>query len=109
MKRLVQILVAAVWLVGAVAGGLDVRLSTPAPKEPSMQLVIDTDHARLGVDRNRVVLAVETPWHSDWRVAAPMPELLGPNRPENSPRSQSEPDAHPSIVTFVIRSLAALP
>ena len=109
MKRLVQILVAAIWLAGAVAGGLDVRPSTPAPEEPSMKLVIDTDHARLGVDRNRVVLAVETPWQSDWRVAAPMPELLVPIRPEDSPRSQSEPDAQPSIVTFVIRSLASLP
>jgi hypothetical protein len=109
MKRLVQLLVAAIWLAGAVAGGLDVRLSTPAPEEQSMQLVIDADHARLGIDRNRVVLAVETPWHSDWRVAAPMPTPLVPNRPENPPRSQSEPESQPSIVIFVIRSLAALP
>jgi Na+-transporting methylmalonyl-CoA/oxaloacetate decarboxylase gamma subunit len=109
MKRFVQILVAAIWLVGAVVGGFDVHPSAPVPKEPSMKLVIDTDHARLGVDRDRVVLAVETPWHSDWRVAAPMPDPLVPNRPEDSPRSQSEPDAQPSIVAFVIRSLASLP
>ena len=109
MKRLVQILVAAIWLAGAVAGGLDVRPSTPAPEEQSMHLVIDADHARLGVDRNRVVLAVETPWHSDWRVAAQMPERVASNSPEDPPRSQSKADAQPSIVTFVIRSLASLP
>lgn len=109
MKRLVQILVAAIWLAGAVAGGLDVRPSTPAPEEQSMHLVIDADHARLGVDRNRVVLAVETPWNSDWCIATPMPERLVPNHPENPPRSQSEPESQPSIVTFVIRSLASLP
>ena len=109
MKRLVQILVVAIWLVGAAVGGLDAKPPEPDSEETSMQLVIDTDHARLGVDRNRVVLVVETPWHSDWRVAAPMPERVAPSSPEDPPRSQPKPDAQPSIVTFVIRSLLSLP
>ena len=121
MKRLVQTLVAAIWIVGAVAGDLDVRSSEPVPEEPSMQLVIDTDHARLGVDRTgpspggivqirtRVVLAVETPWHSEWRVAVPMPKMFVPSRSEEPPCSPSEPEAQPSVITFVIRSLLPLP
>jgi len=109
MKRLVQILLVAIWLVGAAVGGLDAKPPEPASEETSMQLVIDTDHARLGVDRNRVVLAVETPWHSDWRVAAPMPKMFVPSRSEVPPCSQSKPDAQSSIVTFVIRSLLSLP
>ncbi len=109
MKRLVQTLVAAIWIVGAVAGGLDVRSSEPVPEEPSMQLVIDTDHARLGVDRTRVVLAVETPWHSEWRVAVPMPKMFVPSRSEEPPCSPSEPEAQPSVITFIIRSLLPLP
>jgi len=109
MKRLVQILVVAIWVTGAIVGDLDMQPSKPVSEEPSMQLVIDTDHAHLGIDRNRVVLAVETPWHSVWRVAAPMPKMFVPSRSEEPPCSQSEPENRPSIVPFVTRSLLSLP
>jgi hypothetical protein len=108
MKRFVQILVAAIWLVGAVVGGFDVHPSAPISEEPSMRLVIDTDHARLGVDRSRVVLAVETPWQSRWCVAAPLPEILTPNRSTKT-SSRSETAAPSSIFPSIIRSFAPLP
>lgn len=109
MKRLVQILFVAIWIVGTVVGGLDVWSSGPALEEGSLHLLVDTDHARLGANRSHVVLTIKSPWRSWWRVTAPIPEILAPDRSEKPPPSHAEAAAPSSALPPVIRSLASLP
>lgn len=108
MKRLVQILFIAAWLVGAVAGHLPRQPSASGAEDGSMHLLVDTEYARLGADQSQIVLSVELSGHAEWRATAPMPALLAPKWSE-APSSQSGTAAQRAVVTFLIYSLSLLP
>ncbi|GEM_PF-3946223 len=106
MKRLVQILVVAAWIAGALIGGRPDAPTEPDPTDDSVQLLVDTNYAQLGVTRSQAVLTIRTPWQSTSRVTAPLPVALTPNR--SAKRSRPKAAASPSVVPFVIRALASL-
>jgi hypothetical protein len=108
MKRLVQLLLVAAWIVGAVLGDLPQRSSASGAEDASMHLLVETERAQLGVEKSRVVLTVETPWHSQWRVTAPLPEILTPD-PVTEPSSRSETAAPSPVCPSLIRSFVPLP
>lgn len=110
MTRLAQVLVLAVWIAGAAIGVLTVQSSPPSSANESLTLLLDTDYAHLGVDRTHVVLAVTTPWQSEWRMAAPRPKRLVQPRSEEAPSApQSEAPVAQTVVCFFIRSLVPAP
>lgn len=108
MIRPAKVLVLVVWVVGAVLGGLTVQPSPPPSADESWTLLIDTDYMDLGVTRTQAVLVVTTPWQSEWRAAAPLPNQGDQSRSEHAAAPQSEaPTAHP-VVAFLIRALVPL-
>jgi hypothetical protein len=70
MKRLVQFLLFAVWLVGAVTGGLTVQPDDPPT--PATAAVADVDRSGLRVQEDRIVMAVHM-GENRWRLVAPVP------------------------------------
>jgi len=103
MTHLSQFLLVAIWMVGAVVWGLPSESSTSPPETESYQWLIDTDRVRLGLDRSRVVLMIETSGPSDWRVSASVPAQLAPDRtgePSAAHGSEAAP-VLPSIIRLV--------
>lgn len=76
MKRLVQLIFLVVWLAGAVTAELTIQTPEPNAAGDNVHLLAETDRADLGVKGDQVILIVETPWHSEWRIAAPVPAFL---------------------------------
>lgn len=108
MRRLVRFFLVLTWLVGAALGGLTGEPSESPPEDERLHLLVDTDHARLGVTRSRVFLVSTTSWESEWCLSAPLPETLIPRRPEQSSsdrRVQAPPP--PPLVSLIIRLLAS--
>lgn len=98
MKRLLQFLVVAAWIAGALVGGLPDRPTASVPADDPAQLLVNTAYAQLKVNRSHAILTITTPWQSTWRTTAPTPAMLTPNRPTN--RSRSDAAAPPSVVPF---------
>jgi hypothetical protein len=108
MVHLTKVLVLAVWIVGAVLGGLTVQTALPPSADESLTLLVNTDYMDLGVTRTQAVLVVTTPWQSEWRAAAPLPDRRDRSRSEKDAVLSEAPAAHP-VVAFLIRSLVPLP
>ncbi|WP_259249433.1 hypothetical protein [Salinibacter ruber] len=108
MVRLAKMLVLAVWVVGAVPGGLTVQLALPPSANESLALLVNTDYMDLGVTRTQGVLVVTPPWQSEWKAAAPLPDRCDRSRPEKAAVQSEALAAHP-VVAFLIRSLVPLP
>lgn len=106
MQRLVQLLVVAAWIAGAVVGGLPDQPTASAPTDESAHVLVDTEYAQLEVNRSRTTLTITTPWQSTWRATAPTPAMIAPNR--SAERARAEAAAPPSVVSFLIRSLVSL-
>ena len=70
MQRLVQFVFLAVWVIGAVTGGLT---ASDRAEEPS-HVLMDASHARLSVAREHIVLTVGAPRWSEWQLSVPLPE-----------------------------------
>jgi hypothetical protein len=107
MIRPAKVLVLVVWVVGAVLGGLTVQPSPPPSADESWTLLVDTDYMDLGVTRTQAVLVVTTPWQSEWRAAAPLPDRRDRSRSEKAAPQSEVPTAHP-VVAFLIRALVPL-
>lgn len=112
MNRLGLLVLLVVWLAGAVTGGLTIQSPDRTAPERDVHLLVETRRAEIGLTPTQVILRVETPWHSRWRVAAPLPRMLSPRHPERaSPSSPPDaaPEARPSLASLFLRFLFSLP
>ena len=89
MKRLVQVLLLAAWLIGLFPGpsALDPSVRSPDALRASdpVRVVADTDLVRLTVDRTRIRLVVGPRDHLAWRVSVPRPDALSAAPTDQSP------------------------
>ena len=107
MNRLIQLLLVVVWIAGAVLGGITEPPPDASTDPRELSRLIETRHAQVQITPDHVVLRITTPWQSEWRVAAPLPAALTPNRPANQSRSQA--NAPDPVLPPLIRSLSSLP
>ena len=106
MNRLAKLFLVVVWIAGTAVWGLPDEPPAPPLKEKSVRWLVDTDHARLGVNRSHVILVIESSGPSNWRVSAPLPQRSVPDRPGESATGQ-RPDV-PLIVSFILRLVGSL-
>jgi hypothetical protein len=110
MIRPAKVLVLVVWVVGAFIGGLTVQPSPNPSADESWTLLVDTDYMNLGVTHTQAVLVVTTPWQSEWRAVAPLPDRRNRSRSEEAASAPpSEAPVAKTIVAFFLRSLVPLP
>lgn len=76
MIRALRLLLFAIWLVGAVIGGPPVRSSAP-DQEGQAHVLAESQLGRVTVGPNRILLTVRVDPDTRWRVAAPIPSVLG--------------------------------
>lgn len=105
MKRFVQILFVAIWLAGAVVGGLPAQRSVADAQDESLQLLVDTDYAQLAISQSQIVLTFGRAGDSQWQVRISLPKMLIPNRSQEAPAQPATP-APSSVLSSVISSLA---